>query len=110
MVTKVSSQVKDLNGVDTVSRDIGSAGICIVARKPFAVNDVVELNITLPDGKDIKTIGIVKWAIEQGAVKGLGLSDFYVGVKFVKITDSDRAEIGKFIFDTMNLGENPQSL
>ena len=109
-VTKISQQIKDLKTVDTLSRDIGAAGICLVTRKLFAVDDVVDLSITLPDGREIKAMGTVKWVVEQGGLKGLGLNDFHVGVKFVKISDGDRAEIGKFLFDGLHgYGDSPSA-
>jgi len=101
-ITKVSQQIKDLKTIDTVSKDIGSAGICVVTRKLFALDDVVDLSIILPNGKEIKAMGTVKWVVEDGAIKGLGLNDFNVGVKFVKLSDSDRDEIGKFLFDSLH--------
>ena len=107
-ITKISQQIKDLKAIDTVSKDIGSAGICIITRKLFAIDDVVDLNITLPNGKEIKDMGTVKWVVEDGNLKGLGLNDFNVGVKFVKISDSDRSEIGKFLFDSLHTyGDTP---
>ena len=109
-ITKISQQIKDLKTIDTVSKDIGSAGICIVTRKLFAIDDVVDLNITLPDGKEIKAMGTVKWVVEEGTLKGLGLNDFNIGVKFVKLSDSDRDEIGKFLFDSLHtFGDTPPS-
>jgi len=110
-VAKISQEVKDLKAVDAVSKDIGAAGVCIVTRKPFAIDDIVDLDIILPDGKEAKAVGIVKWAVEQGTLKGLGLNDFYVGVKFVKISNNDRDAIGKFLFDSMHsYGDTPPAI
>ena len=101
-VVKVSSEIKDLIAIDTVTRDIGVAGICIVTRKLLKVDDIIILDITLPGGRTIKATGLVKWVNEQGALKGLGLNDFFVGVKFVKIDENDRTEIGKLLFDSLH--------
>jgi len=101
-IAKVSQEIKDLQAIDAVSKDIGAAGICVVTRKLFAVNDIIDLDILLPDGKEARVVGIVKWVVEQGSLKGLGLNDFFVGVKFVKISNTDRDAIGKFLFDSMH--------
>ena len=106
----MSQDIKDLNVIDTVSKDIGAAGICVITKKPYKVDDVIDIKISLPDGRTIVAIGIVKWVVEQGVLKGLGLSDFHIGLKFVKISDDDRAQIGKFVFNTMNMGGDPGSL
>ena len=109
-VAKISQEIKDLKSVDAVSKDIGAAGICVITRKPFLVNDIIDLDIILPDGKEAKAVGIVKWVVEQGTLKGLGLNDFDVGVKFVKISDHDRDAIGQFLFDSMHsYGDTQQS-
>jgi len=84
-----------------LTRDVAVAGICIVTRKPLKISDVVEMDIKLPSGQNAHAVGVVCWIAEQGSVKGLGLSDFYVGVKFTQITNSDRSLIGQFVFDNM---------
>lgn len=84
-----------------VTRDLGVAGVCIVTRKALKVGDVIEMKIDLAAGTRISPTGAVRWIAEQGTVKGLGLSDFYVGVQFTNISNNDRALIGQYIYDNM---------
>ena len=107
---KVEVKVKNISNnaasakedIPVVTRDVGVAGVCIVTRKPFRVNDIVQMDISFAQDKVISAIGIVKWVQEQGTVKGLGLNDFFIGVQFTNIADKDRAVIGQFVFDGIN--------
>jgi c-di-GMP-binding flagellar brake protein YcgR len=84
-----------------VTRDITVAGVCFVTRKSLKVGDVIEMKIILPNGEPVSPTGVVRWVAEQGTVKGLGLSDFYVGVQFTNITNGDRALLGQYIYENM---------
>lgn len=91
-------------GVPSVTKNMGAAGVCLITRKVLKPGDTVAMEIKLPAGKIIAVSGVVRWAVEQGTLFGLGLNDFHAGIEFTNISDKDRDEIGKFVFDSINYG------
>lgn len=89
--------------VVTLSKNIGSGGICIICLEKgndkVNVGDNLNLRFSLPDGNEVINVkGIVIW-VEEYFVGDISSSKAYdVGIEFTSIQDTDRAKIEQFVY------------
>ncbi len=83
----------------TLTRNISKGGICLIVYEPLSVNDLLELNIFLPDSKNpIRVDGRVKWIREFTIGDPAKGKRFDVGIEYVDISDEDQNKIIKYVF------------
>jgi Tfp pilus assembly protein PilZ len=81
--------------LESQTRDIGAGGICLITASPIPVGKEVDIKFHIPDEENpVKVVGRIVWneAIDEGAE-----GSFYNGIQFIRIKDSDRELIGKFV-------------
>jgi c-di-GMP-binding flagellar brake protein YcgR len=81
----------DQRWLESQTKDIGAGGICLITTSPILVGKEVDIKFHIPDEqKPVKVVGRIVW--NEGKE-----GSFYNGIQFIRINDSDRELIGKFV-------------
>jgi len=88
--------------VQSISRDISTAGIRFPSVEQLRVGSLLELTIQLtPDQAAIQAQGEIKWLREFSRIGG---PQFEVGVEFTDMSDADRQRLQAFCTRWLQLG------
>jgi len=86
-----------LNNVG-ICKNISTGGVCIFAyNQDVAEGDKLSLNLALPSGEIISTIGAVVWESEAISPDDKNIKGLDMGIEFSKISNEDRETIRKFV-------------
>lgn len=76
----------------SITMNISGGGIALTVPEELSVSSIIDLEIDLPDGKDlIRCLGKVAWT------KKLAQSFYEVGLCFLDITGEERTRIGLYV-------------
>ena len=78
--------------------DIAEGGVCLVANERFEMGDRLELTLTLPSQKVIKTLGEVIWVHEATMARQDGIQRFDIGVSFSGLPEDEWQEMKQFLY------------
>ena len=87
--------------IDT-AKDISRGGICVTSHQQLKPGTNLHLDITLPTGKVIAAAGKVVWIKNCSTLHGIGQEVYYIGIEFLHMSNEDREEIYKFVFESLN--------
>lgn len=87
----------------TVSKDISAGGIRLILRGQVSPGDILELEIRLGGGKDIRTKARVVWVDTFTITGGKEESAFEGGVEFIDMSDETRKLIESFVMESRNI-------
>lgn len=78
--------------ISTVTENVGLGGICVLLDKSFDIFSVVDLELSLDDGKPpVRVQGTVVWVVRRREVKkGPG---FDTGIEFADLSAEDKARL-----------------
>lgn len=99
---KLEKSIQEEPDLNDDARNISRGGICIITHKPLKTGTSLHLDIVLPTGKSIAAAGRVAWVKNRSSLHGIGQEDYDVGVEFLRMSNDDREEIYKFIFESLN--------
>ncbi|MGE5279179.1 MAG: PilZ domain-containing protein [Deltaproteobacteria bacterium] len=80
------------------TRNIAEGGVCLVANEQFDVGDRMELTLTLPSNKTIRTLGEVVWVHEAVLRRDDGLRRYDIGVTFLDLPETEWQEMKQFLY------------
>ena len=81
-----------------LSRNISKGGICLILYEEFKRDDFLDLKIYLPDIKTpVEAVAQIVWVSEFIIGDAIG-KRYDVGMEFIKISDSDKDRIDKYVF------------
>jgi len=80
------------------TRNIAEGGVCLVADERFQVGDRLELTLTLPSRKVIKTLGEVIWVHDAAIARQDGIQRFDIGVAFTSLPSEEWQEMKQFLY------------
>jgi hypothetical protein len=86
-------------------------GICLILREHTGVDEILELEFTLPGGSMIHARGKVIWLgkfdpQEDRCASKTGAFNV-AGIKFLDISEGDKKEIADFIIHRLSRGQKP---
>lgn len=83
----------------SLSKNISTGGICLIAYGELKESDLLDLEIYLPDdNKPIKVMGRVVWVNEFIIGETPKGKRYDVGVEFIDIDQDDLTKIYKYVF------------
>ena len=80
------------------TRNIAEGGVCLVTSERFEMGDRLELVVTLPSMKTIRTLGEVVWVRNAANDPNDGLQRFDIGVIFSDLPETEWQEMKKFLY------------
>ena len=92
--SEISQAVDDIDA----TRNIAEGGVCLVANERFEVGDRLELTLTLPSQKTIRTLAEVVWVRDAALSKDDGLRRFDIGVAFSDLPADEWQEMKQFLY------------
>ncbi len=86
-------------GDNGVTNDIGEGGIGVVLSEKFSKGNILNLEISLPDGsRHISAKGRISW-IKESYTDESGRKNFDAGIEFLKIQKENRERLIRYIKD-----------
>ncbi len=82
-----------------LTKDISGGGICLMTYKKLASGEKLDLEIALPTGRVIRSLGMVVWVSEIESPEASGQKRHDAGIEFLDISATDREEIKNFVFN-----------
>ncbi len=92
--SRMAEAVDDIDA----TRNIAEGGVCLVANERFEVGDRLELTLTLPTQKTIRTLGQVIWVRDAMLVREDGIQRFDIGVSFSGLPEDEWQEMKQFLY------------
>jgi len=93
------------------SRNISVVGICLILRESVGIDEILELEFTLPGGSLIQGRGRVIWLGKFDASKDKQAAEAgafnTAGIKFLDISEAGKKEIADFIIHRLSRGQQP---
>lgn len=84
------------------NKNISENGIClIIEEEDLHAGEKLQLELELPTGKIIKSIGEIVWTSPFMIIGNNEGKKFNAGIKFIEITSEDQQELGKFIWESI---------
>ena len=80
------------------ARDISAGGICLILKEGVEVGDILELEISLGEGKNICSRGRVIWVDRFEITGGIKSTGYEGGIEFLGMSDEAMLEINRFVF------------
>ena len=80
------------------TRNIAEGGVCLVANERFGLGDRLELTLTLPSQKVIKTLGEVIWVHDAAMARQDGIQRCDIGVAFSSLPEDEWQEMKQFLY------------
>jgi hypothetical protein len=80
------------------TRNLAEGGVCVVADERFEVGDRLELTLTLPSRKSIRTLGQVVWVKDALMSSDKGRAHFDIGVAFTGLPEGEWQELRHFLY------------
>jgi len=100
-ITYTRSSISDKEKL-SLTRNISEGGICFIAYEKLDQDEVLDVNIFIPDHKNpVAATGKVAWVSEfviGDPSKGVR---YDVGFEFLKIADNDRKELDKCVVNNL---------
>jgi len=95
---RLGPQMADALADIDATRNIAEGGVCVVANERFQVGDRLELTLTMPSEKIIRTLGEVVWVHEAVMAREDGIQRLDVGVAFSNVPQDEWQEIKQFLY------------
>lgn len=94
------SQFLNGNSVEhsSTTKNISEGGLRLILDEDAKIGDILEMNLSLPGGKNIHLKGRVVWVEKNEIIGARSESVYEGGVQFIDISDSEKLEIVNFLF------------
>lgn len=94
MGSEVAETIADIDA----TRNIAEGGVCLVVNERFEIGDRLELTLTLPSQKVIRTLGEVIWVHDAMMGRQDGIQRFDIGVGFSGLPEAEWQEMKQFLY------------
>ncbi len=95
---RLGAQMTEALADSDATRNIAEGGVCLVANERFEIGDRVELTLTLPSQKIVKTLGEVVWVQDAAMARQDGIQRFDIGVAFSSLPQDEWQEMKQFLY------------
>lgn len=83
---------------ETVTKNIGAGGICLIAYEKVEVGSLLSLELRLPEGHSaIEAKGRVVWS-SYFTIEGDRRDRYDLGIEFTQLSESDRQKLSQYVF------------
>ena len=87
----------------TRTRDLSTGGFCAALCPGIATGHTLQIEIRLPSGQSIYSLGKVAWVSDHARIKGWDISACEAGIEFLNLTGSDKLTIDRFVSESYGL-------